>query len=67
MNSLEECCVGLSSSKITERKKNGEYILELLGNKQILNSLNDNNDDCIKWDDVVQSVFTYLQKVFTLN
>lgn len=65
MNNLAQCCVGLESSKITERKRNGDYILELLGNKQIINGLN-NCDDTIKWDDVVGSVITYLQKVLVL-
>lgn len=63
MDQLETCCVGLISTKISERKRSAELLGNLLENKSLRKQLNSSTNVHQNWDRVVSSVNTLIEKV----
>lgn len=61
-DNLETCCLGLDSSKVTERRKCAENLKEYLDRSEILAILNC-KDIRPNWDFVYISTHRYIKKV----
>lgn len=61
LGQLEECCLGIASSKATERRKSIDKLSQLLCNNKVREYLN--KGISFSWDAVVQAMHSFLQKV----
>ncbi|XP_022917596.2 serine-protein kinase ATM [Onthophagus taurus] len=61
MDLLETCCMQLTSTKITDRKRGQVNLDDLLDKSSIIKMLN-NNEGRVTWNDIVRSVHLHLLK-----
>lgn len=58
---LTMCCVGLTSTKLMERRKSIELLNELLSCKFLMDKLKEDSENT--WGDVLKSVQKFLEMV----